>query len=443
MQVLAESGRIVDKFGGTSVASAERYRNVARIVRGDANRQVVVVSAPGSNPDMDNQNFRVTQRLKAGEFGPVWNRFRVVARDLFGDQSISYNTINVAVAETERQVQSTGPFAESRGEYLSGRIAAELLEAQFVDPTHLIKLNSDGSIHPDTYGLIPQLLGKDGLYVVPGYYGANVDTGEVQLLPPGGSDLTGAILARGIGASLYENWTDVNGVLAADPRIVAVEDPEVIRGIEELTYNEMGELAYRGVGVLQVDAVEPATAARVPINIRNSKNPRHPGTMVVEQRISPPGEKIIGLASREGYVSFRVARPGMDKQKGVIATVANIFSAHDVALEQGPGERDSVSFICHSDQLGGGAEQAIMSDIYRAVEPTSLTLSDSIGLVSLVGQRVSHDATIINADLYPALRDANIVTWSHIQAIQPNSIVFSVADREVIRTMNTVYRAFF
>lgn len=432
-----EGGVITGKFGGTSMANYNRMENAADIVCRDPNRSVTVVSAPG-NGDRENplESFRVTLALRGKDFNPVWQRFDTIARDLFGRDE-RYARVTEAIDESRRGVESgDDAYSESRGEYLSGKVFAELLGATFVDPKDMIKLGSDGSIHQDTYKLVPQYLSKGGIYVVPGYYGANVDTGEIQLLPPGGSDLTGAILAKGVGATVYENWTDVDGVLAADPRIV--QNP---KGIKELTHNEMGELAHRGFNVLQVDAIEPVMDARILVNLRNSLNPNHPGTMVVDQRISSPGEQIIGIASREGFVSFEIAKSGMAQKPGALAQITGIFARNDISLEQGPGGRNHVSVITHSDQLHNGAAQEVMREIYSEVQPDKVSLSDNIGLVAVVGQRIGDDATHINAAMYPALSDANIRTGAHIQSAEPNSIVMSVYNRDVKRTVNVLYDA--
>ena len=187
--------------------------------------------------------------------------------------------------------------------------------------------------------------------------------------------------------------------------------------------------------------MEPLRGTGTHINIKNSFNPGHPGTLVVDQRVSPPGEYIIGIASREGFVSFEVEEPGMARNPGALAKITNIFANEGVSLEQGPGGRNHVSFITHSDQFTNGQDQQVMRRIRSEVKPTRLTRVDNLGLVAIVGQRLEHDATHINAIMYPALSKANIRTGAHIQSTSPNSVVFSVDNCDVNKTVNVLYES--
>lgn len=435
----------VGKFGGTSMANAEKFRSAADIVLADPSRRVITVSAPGNGDKGDpNQDFRVTQALKAKDFGRVWQRFDGIAADLFGRGDTRYQNVASAIDESRAGVErGSFDYQVSRGEYLSAKIFAELTGATFVDAAQLVSLRSSDEVDFGSYQRIPELLREGGLYVVPGYYGTNVNTRELQKLPDGGTDLTGAILARGLGARVYENWTDVEGVLAADPRLFPKRQRDYIRRVPRITYDEMGELSYRGAGILQVDAVGPAREAGIPINIRSSRNPSHPGTMVVEHRISDEDEGIIGIASKKGFVSFRVTQAGMNKRRGVMARLGEVFEENGVSLEQGPGGNDYVSVIFHSDQLANGTDQQVMRDIRTRVPDSSLYIVDRRGLVSVVGQGLQDElnATGISADIFTALRDARIGHGARIQAERPISSVISVRNEDTRRTVRALYGA--
>lgn len=423
---------IVVKFGGSSLANSERIRGAAGIIESDPGRRFVVVSAPGRD---EREKEKITTLLIRGELTDVRRRFMDIGN------SLSIVRVNDWLGEVEAGSKvNDNEWLKSRGEWLMAKVFAEFLGGSFVDARELIKLRNRDEVDSLTYNTIKEQLSNDTVYVIPGFYGENRDTGVIQCFAQGGSDITGAIIAKGVGASLYENWTDVDGVRSMDPRIIpAIPDP---KGIKEMTYDEIRELGYRGTEVLQMDSVIPALQAGIPINVRNSFNSSHPGTMIVGKRTSMPGEQIIGLASRKDFVSFQITISGMNKRIGVSAHVSRIFAEHGVSFEHSPTGIDTMSVICHSDQLPNGREQGIMNQISQELGPDSLTLIKDIGLVSIVGQNLKTQPTEILAKLYAALSSAHIRTDSGIHSTQGVSTVISVNNNDVGRTLEVLYNTF-
>ena len=271
-----------------------------------------------------------------------------------------------------------------------------------MDAEKLIRLRDDGKIDPLTYQLIQEQLTQKSIYVIPGYYGEHADTGKVKVFARGGSDITGAIISKGVDAKLYENWTDVNGVRAVDPRVV-----KDAKQIDVITYREMRELGYRGFGVLHMDAVVPAIEGNIPTRLRNTFDLTNQGTLIVPSRTSPEGEMIIGIAGKEGFLSFQIEKTGMNSEKGIAAQVLDVFQRDKISVEHDPTGLDAMSVIVHKDELNGKQSQ-VLTDLANAINPDSLSVMEGIGLVCIVGQRIPEISTQVHARIYTKLADAEI-----------------------------------
>ena len=230
-------------------------------------------------------------------------------------------------------------------EYLNGRLIAEVLGAVFVDPAECILFREDGELDSVTYELLGARLEGEGYFVVPGFYGAMPD-GSVKTFSRGGSDVTGAIVARASQSDLYENWTDVSGFRMADPRIV----PDAKR-IEEVTYRELRELSYMGATVLHDEAIFPVREPGIPIHIRNTKDPENPGTMIVPSRKAT--SPVCGIAGRAGFSMFNIEKTLMNKEHGFGRKLLSIFEGMGVSWEHMPSGIDTVSVIVRDDELKG------------------------------------------------------------------------------------------
>ena len=282
----------VCKFGGSSVADAGQLRKVRAIVLDRDDRRFVVPSAPGRRTDDDvkvtDLLYRCNAAAERGEsispgFDLISERFRKIAADLGLDAKLQ-SELDEALAEIHDRIQNKAgaDYAASRGEFLSGVVLARLLDRPLIDPTELIRFDSNGRLlAEETQDCISERLANEPCGVIPGFYGAGPD-GEVITFSRGGSDITGAIIARGVTAEIYENWTDVSGLLMADPRIV--DSP---RTIEQLTYRELRELAYMGATVLHDEAIFPVRGSGIPVHVRNTNDPEAVGTQIRRGEATP------------------------------------------------------------------------------------------------------------------------------------------------------------
>lgn len=290
----------VVKFGGSSLASAEQFKKVGNIIRSDADRRYVIPSAPGKRFAKDikvtDMLYRCYETAVAGEdfselLGKIKARYNEIIQGLSLDLSLDdeFGMIETAFVNKEGI-----DYAASRGEYLNGLVMAKYLDYEFVDPVNYIFFREDGQLDQDkTYTALGEKLGAVERAVIPGFYGCGVD-GRVQTFSRGGSDVTGSVVAKAVLADIYENWTDVSGVLVADPRII--ENPKPIHTV---TYKELRELSYMGASVLHEDAIFPVRTEGIPINIRNTNAPEEQGTFIVESTCVKPDYTITGIAGKK------------------------------------------------------------------------------------------------------------------------------------------------
>lgn len=290
----------VCKFGGSSVASADQIRKVKKIVESDPNRRVIVVSAPGKRNKQDEKITDLLYQCHAlhqkGEsidkaFSIVKERFLEIASELKVAGSMESS-----LAEIEEKIKSgaSADYAASRGEYLSGLMISEFLGAEFIDAEKVVRLTEDGRVDESSYQLVSERLQGGGTYVIPGFYGASLQ-GELKTFSRGGSDISGAIAARGAQAEMYENWTDVSGILMADPRIV--DNPKPIR---EISYTEIREMASVGANVFHEEAIAPVKSIGIPINVKNTNDPAAEGTFIVLKRDSSKAP-VVGVSGKKPY----------------------------------------------------------------------------------------------------------------------------------------------
>ena len=308
----------VVKFGGSSLAAAEGFRRVKEIIDADEKRRFCVPSAPGKRFSEDTKVTDLLYRCYSclqrqlpmeEEFDRVGERYRQIASDLSLDFDVEGMLEDTRIKMLD---QPTPDFCASRGEYMNGRLLAAYLGWDFVDPAEFIKFDRHGAFASEwTNETLSEELQKHERAVIPGFYGS-FPNGEVHTFPRGGSDITGAVVARAVEAEVYENWTDVSGFLMADPRIV--EKP---KGIDVLTYRELRELSYMGATVLQEDAIFPVHHSGIPTNIRNTYDIHHPGTMIVSDgRKFPARYPITGIAGKKDFTLINIVKDMMNSELG-------------------------------------------------------------------------------------------------------------------------------
>ncbi|MCH7909269.1 MAG: aspartate kinase, partial [Candidatus Hydrogenedentes bacterium] len=359
----------------------------------------------------------------------VSDRFTELRDELGVDVDIESHIEDIKRAA---QKAESPAFLMSRGEYLNALLIAGLLDATFVDPSACIRFDAQGHLDPATYALLGERLTGDGLFVVPGFYGATTD-GEIQTFSRGGSDVTGSIVARASASTLYENWTDVSGIRMTDPRIV----PDA-RRIEEITYGELRELAYMGAEVVHDEAVFPLRDSGIPMNIRNTTEPDNPGTMIVSERES--AFPVCGIAARKGFTMINIEKALMNKEVGFAYRALSVLEQHRVSFEHMPSGIDTVSLIVKDEKIEQHGD-AIVEDIKRVCQPDRVYLSSGLALIATVGQSMNHHVGVA-ARLCGALADAGVNLRVLDQGSSEMNIIVGVEDDDLEVAVTAIYNAF-
>ncbi len=432
----------VAKFGGSSVADAIQIEKIKRIINEDEDIRYVVVSAPGKRFDEDT---KVTDLLYLCmthiEHKLAYEQLFQVIMDRYLSMENSLG-VDAGMKEEFRKIRSrisegvSVDYMASRGEYLNGKMIAAYLGFEFLDPADFICFNENGRFLEDaTNDSIASALYDVEHAVIPGFYGARPD-GSIKTFSRGGSDITGALIARAVGADVYENWTDVSGFLVADPRIV--DDP---RPISQISYKELRELAYMGASVLHEDAIYPARIANIPINIRNTNRPEDPGTMITAQPASlEEGQIISGIAGRKGFTSITIYSGHMIGQKGFIRKLAGIMEDNDLAIEHIPSGIDTMSVIVDSEMIEGKLED-ILEEFERQLKPDHLDVQKNLALIATVGAGMaSRKGT--SAQLFKALADADVNIQMIDQGASEMNIIVGVEDSDIEKAIRAIYQSF-
>ena len=376
----------VVKFGGSSLASAEQFKKVGKIIRSDESRKFVIPSAPGKRFDGD---IKVTDMLYScygaairekkfiEQIEAIQERYQEIIDGLGLELSLEADFHEIR----ENFGKKIGrDYAASRGEYLNGKVMAAYLGFEFVDATEVIRFDENGRFDEvKTNELLRERLKDSAGSVIPGFYGAKED-GTVVTFSRGGSDVTGSLVALAVEADLYENWTDVSGFLIADPRIV--KNP---KSIETITYKELRELSYMGASVLHEDAIFPVRKAGIPINIRNTNAPEEKGTLIVEGTCRQPKYTITGIAGTDGFASITIEKAMMNLQIGFCRKVLEVFEENDISIEHMPSGIDTMTIFVHKDEFEE-KEQKVLAEIHRAVQPDHIELESDLALIAIVGR---------------------------------------------------------
>ena len=417
------------KFGGSSLADAEQFRRVYDIIKAEPARRYVVASAPGKRfPD----DTKVTDMLYACYdmavaglefdifFDGIKARFDAIITGLglSLDLSDEYEAI-----KTSFRRGAGRDFAASRGEYLNSVILANYLGYDLIDAAEVIFFRDDGSFDDErTYRTLASALRMHERAVIPGFYGS-MPNYTVKTFSRGGSDVTGAVVARSANADIYENWTDVSGFLMADPRIV--DDP---LGIKTVTYRELRELSYMGAGVLHEDSVFPVRETGIPINIRNTNRPGDDGTMIVAGTDVYDHDHIItGIAGKKNFSVIRIDKDRMAYQRGMLHRIVEILDYNGVHAEHIPSGIDTMSIVAHTEELAGKYD-IITGSITRAVKPDYMVIEDGLALIAVVGRGMVGSPGVA-ARVFDALARAGInVRMMDQGACELNIIIGTAAD---------------
>lgn len=434
-------GLKVAKFGGSSVADAIQLMKIKKIIEADSERRYIVVSAPGKRFDKDNKitdllylckthmdhNLPYEQVLQV-----IQDRYVAAAVGLGLD--IDYDQQFQIIKDKLEKSEATADYLASRGEYLNAILAAKLLGYDFVDTDKLIKFSAKGRLlAEETNEALAAELAKHERAVLPGFYGSTPD-GKIKTFSRGGSDITGALVARAAGADIYENWTDVSGFLMADPRIVDNPKP-----IAEISYRELRELSYMGASVLHDEAIYPAKEDNIPINIRNTNRPEDPGTIITAD--APLSDHIItGIAGSKNFTVIGLSKSMMSQEVGFVRRLAGVFADKDVSLEHMPSGIDTISVVVDNDELNGKLDD-IVDEIQRQLQPDTIDVFENMALIATVGRGMS-SRTGTSAKLFTALADAGVNIRMIDQGSSEINIIVGVQNKDFEKAVKAIYDAF-
>ena len=432
----------VVKFGGSSVASAQQFRKVKHIIESDPSRRVVVASAAGKRtPDdhkMTDLLYLVQAHLKYGVSAEdILDTLRsrlVEIRDELGLAFRIEDEFDAWAGSLNKE--SNVDEIVSRGEYFTSRLLAEFLGYAFADAKDCVFFGYDGRIDEQkTYEAIGRICSEKERVVIPGFYG-QMPGGRVKVLSRGGSDVTGALAAAAVGADVYENWTDVSGILMADPRIV--EDP---RSIRQITYAELKELTLMGASVLHEDAVDPVRKAGIALNIRNTNEPGDPGTMIVEKVVDEPDDPhfITGLAGKRNFSILTLRKRDMEDSSMLIQTL-QIVDRYQVKAEHIVLGVDSFALMVSSDEAGDDL-YSIIADIKNECVPDKVLIQDKVSLIAAVGRRMMARPGI-SGKLFAALGDNQINIRTIKQGADERSIIIGVRNEDFEQAIRVLYGEF-
>lgn len=432
----------VVKFGGSSLADAKQFKKVADIIHADDERCYVVPSAPGKRFKEDTKVtdmlYRCYDEVANGTdfalaFAPIRERFNGIIADLGLDLSLEDEFVKIGVNFRE---QAGRDYAASRGEYLNGIILANYLGFTFVDAAKGIFFDNKGNFDGDiTNACLGAILDKTPRAVIPGFYGAMPD-GSVKTFSRGGSDFTGSVVAKAVGATLYENWTDVSGFLVADPRIV--ENPE---GISVITYSELRELSYMGAGVLHEDAIFPVRSANIPINIKNTNAPQDAGTLIVPTGSEPASKYLItGIAGKKDFSVISIEKDRMNSHKGFMRRLLQVLENHGIFPEHMPTGIDTVSVVVNSHELEGQRDK-LTQRLIDVVKPDHFEIIDNLALIAVVG-RGMRSAKGTATRVFAALAHANINIRMIDQGSSELNIIVGINESDYDEAIRVLYNMF-
>ena len=430
----------VAKFGGSSVADGIQLAKTKEIIEKDPERKYIVVSAPGKRYDGDSKitdllylckthiehNFPFEQVLQV-----VCDRFTAVIVGLGLDLDLTehYSKIRRKLVEGASE-----DYIVSRGEFLNAIIMAKFLGVDFVDTAGLVLFDENGKfMEEETNQALAEELSKHERAVLPGFYGT-LPNKKIKIFSRGGSDITGSLVARAVGADVYENWTDVSGLLVADPRIVKSEP------IERLSYKELRELSYMGAAVLHEDAIYPARIANIPINIRNTNQPEDPGTMITSEEEAHPSRIITGIAGSKDFTVIAIYKNMMAAEKGFIRRVLSIIEDYDILTEHCPTGIDNLSVVINTKAAEGKIDD-IVAEIKRKLEPDTVDVFHDIALIATVGCGMSQRPGV-SAKLFTALADAGVNIRMIDQGSSEMNIIVGVSNRDFEKAIRAIYQAF-
>lgn len=422
------------------MADAGQYEKVKNIINGDTSRQVVVVSAAGKRFSDDHKItdllYLCHAHIKYGVdcskvFDEIRERYISIKKDcglkvdIEGELDKIYEKLVNGITEDE---------LVSRGEYLSAILMADFLGFRFVDSADWVTFFYDGSIdYESTYEKLRKITAKGGI-VIPGFYGV-LPNGDIKVMSRGGSDITGALAAAALEADVYENWTDVPGVLMADPRIVKNPKP-----IKEITYDELRELSYMGAQVLHEATVYPVKQCNIPLNIRDTNHPEVDGTMILEDIDQDIKGSITGIAGKKDFSIISITKTGLSTAVGALRDILDVFANYKIPIEFVPSGIDTVSVVVSTKKIQK-KQYNIINEIQKTYKPENIEITDSLALVAVVGRNMVYKPGT-SGMIFAALGKHGINVRMISQGPDERNIVVGVDNGDYEKAIKVLYEEF-
>ena len=433
------------KFGGSSMADAQQLSKVRSIVESDPSRRVVVVSAAGKRFKNDHKITDLLYLCHAHlQYGVSCDAVFDMVRSRYLEirDELGLSTPLEQEFDALRQKMDKGISADelvSRGEYFAARLMADYLGFDFLDSTMWLHFRMDGTVDQEVSYQALQRAASGRRVVIPGFYGVLPD-GSIHTFSRGGSDITGALAAAALDADVYENWTDVSGFLMADPKIVP--DP---RPIERITYAELRELSYIGAQVLHEGTVYPVREKNIPLNIRNTNQPEHPGTMIRETFDDTEAEKlsgsmITGIAGKKGFSVITLTKNGMSSELGAIRRILEILERYHINVEYIPSGIDSVSLVVETAKAAPYLYQAL-GDMEKEIKPDGLHVTDGMAVVAAVGRKMAFQPGS-SGKIFGKLGENGINIRMITQGPEELNIIVGVDSTDFEKAIRVLYNSF-
>ncbi len=431
------------KFGGSSMADATQFAKVKSIVESDESRRVVVVSAAGKRFKDDHKLtdllYLCHAHLKYGVscdsvYQMIVDRYTAIRDELHLNVDLESE---FAALRRKMDKGISQDELVSRGEYFAAKLMAAYLGFAFLDSELWLKFKLDGSVDQEATYEALRHAAEGRKVVIPGFYGTMPD-GSIKTFSRGGSDITGALAAAALDADVYENWTDVSGFLMADPKIVP--DPEPI---ERITYSELRELSYIGAQVLHEGTIFPVREKNIPLNIRNTNQPDHPGTMIREsfEEVEMQDDRFItGIAGKKDFSVITVTKNGMSSELGVLRQMLEVLEKYQVNVEYLPSGIDSVSLVVASDKAQPCLYQ-MMGDLQKAVKPDSIHVTDNMAIVAAVGRKMAFKPGI-SGKIFATLGENGINIRMITQGPEELNIIVGVDNKDFASAIRVLYNSF-
>ena len=431
------------KFGGSSMADAVQFAKVKAIVDADPMRVAVVVSAAGKRWKDDHKITDLLYLCHAhlkygvscdGIFDMIRSRYLEIRDDL-GLKTDLESEFDALRAKMDKGISQDELV--SRGEYFAARLMADFLGFHFVDAAEWLVFNLDGSVNEEQSYQNLRCAAAGRKIVIPGFYGAMPD-GTVKTFSRGGSDITGAHAAAALGADVYENWTDVSGFLMADPKIV--KDPQPI---ERITYGELRELSYIGAQVLHEGTIFPVRKNGITLNVRNTNQPDHPGTIIKESFDDEGEEKhgmITGIAGRKNYTAISIIKIGLTSEVGMLRRLLEIVEKYNVSVEYLPSGIDYVSLVVEAEDVQACLYQ-LLGELEREIRPDSIQVVEHLAVLAAVGRRMAFTPGI-SGKIFGALGAAGINVRMIMQGLAELNMLIGVEDKDFDNAVRVLYDTF-